>query len=183
MFLLLYIKGEGGRKGGQGREGKGRERRQEGKEGEGRAGQGRRRGVWEEGWIFGVGLLGLELDDGDGLKGLIRLIIIINAWCQKCVLVEQCGIYFDIQKYKVVLLRHGESVWNKENRFGGWIDIKLSPLGQEEAAKAGKVLKEAGFQFDAVFTSVLTRSIQSFNIMADELDCHYIPITKSWKLN
>lgn len=86
-------------------------------------------------------------------------------------------------KYKLVLLRHGESSWNKENRFTGWTDVHLSPKGIEEARNAGKILKQNGFTFDIVYTSVLTRTIQTFNYAADELDCHHLPIVKSWRLN
>lgn len=88
-----------------------------------------------------------------------------------------------MQKYKVVMLRHGESTWNKENRFTGWTDVRLSSTGILEATKAGKVLRQNGYSFNICFSSVLSRAIQTFNYAADELDCHYIPIVKSWKLN
>lgn len=96
--------------------------------------------------------------------------------CQRCT-------YFITQKYKVVFLRHGESTWNKENRFTGWTDVRLSASGIQEAIKAGKVLTQNGYQFDICYTSVLTRAIQTFNYAADELNCHYIPVIKSWRLN
>jgi 2,3-bisphosphoglycerate-dependent phosphoglycerate mutase len=88
-----------------------------------------------------------------------------------------------MQKYRVVFLRHGESSWNKENRFTGWTDVRLSHSGIQEAAKAGKILKQNGFAFDVCYTSVLSRAIQTFNYAADELDCHYIPVIKDWRLN
>lgn len=72
-----------------------------------------------------------------------------------------------IQKYKVVFLRHGESSWNKENRFTGWTDVRLSAAGIQEAIKAGKVLTQNGYEFDTAYTSVLTRAIQTFNYAAD----------------
>ncbi len=85
--------------------------------------------------------------------------------------------------FKLVLLRHGESTWNKENRFTGWTDVDLSEKGREEAAAAGKALKEAGFQFDLVFTSVLKRAIRTQWIVRDQMDLLWIPIRKSWRLN
>jgi len=85
--------------------------------------------------------------------------------------------------YKVVLLRHGESQWNKENRFTGWYDVDLSEKGVEEAKKAGKVLKENGFTFDLAFTSVLKRAIKTLNYTLEGLDLMWIPVIKSWRLN
>lgn len=84
---------------------------------------------------------------------------------------------------KLVLLRHGESVWNKENRFSGWTDVDLSDQGIQEAQKAGKVLKENGFTFDIAFTSFLKRGIRTLWIVLDELDLMWIPVLKSWRLN
>lgn len=81
------------------------------------------------------------------------------------------------------MLRHGESAWNKENRFAGWADVSLTDDGIREAISAGKILRDNGFVFDKAYTSVLSRSIQTFNFAADELNCHYIPVIKSWKLN
>ena len=86
-------------------------------------------------------------------------------------------------KYKVVFLRHGESLWNKENRFTGWTDVRLSSNGIQEAINAGKALRQNGYEFDICYTSVLTRAIQTFNYAADEIDCHYIPVIKNWRLN
>ncbi|HYX06333.1 MAG TPA: 2,3-diphosphoglycerate-dependent phosphoglycerate mutase [Bacteroidales bacterium] len=85
--------------------------------------------------------------------------------------------------YKVVLLRHGESVWNKENRFTGWTDVDLSEKGVEEAKSAGKVLKEKGFTFDVAYTSVLKRAIRTLWLTQDEMDLLWIPVYKSWRLN
>jgi len=85
--------------------------------------------------------------------------------------------------YKLVLLRHGESTWNKENRFTGWTDVDLSDKGRAEAKAAGVALKDAGFRFDIVFTSVLKRAIRTQWIVRDEMDLLWIPIRKSWRLN
>ena len=85
--------------------------------------------------------------------------------------------------YKLVLLRHGESVWNKLNFFTGWTDVDLSEKGVEEAHKAGKILKEEGYQFDVAYTSVLKRAIKTLNITLEELDELWIPVYKSWRLN
>jgi len=85
--------------------------------------------------------------------------------------------------YKVVLLRHGESLWNMENRFTGWTDIDLSPKGIEEARESGKTLKAEGYIFDCAFTSVLKRAIRTLWIVLDELDRMWIPVYKSWRLN
>ena len=76
--------------------------------------------------------------------------------------------------YKVVLLRHGESTWNKENRFTGWTDVDLSEKGVEEAHAAGKLLQEEGYVFDVAFTSVLQRAIKTLWIVLDELNLHWI---------
>ena len=84
---------------------------------------------------------------------------------------------------KLVLLRHGESTWNKENRFTGWHDVDLTDRGREEAREAGRLLKEGGYVFDAAFTSVLKRAIKTLGIALDTLDQLWIPVTKSWKLN
>ena len=84
---------------------------------------------------------------------------------------------------KLVLIRHGESEWNKENRFTGWKDIDLSAKGREEAHAAGELLKAEGFAFDEAYTSVLKRAIRTLWIILDELDLMWIPVTKSWLLN
>ncbi len=84
---------------------------------------------------------------------------------------------------KLVLLRHGESIWNRENRFTGWIDVDLSERGREEAKKAGHLLREEGFFFDLAFTSVLKRAIRTLWIVLDEMDLMWIPIQLSWRLN
>ena len=85
--------------------------------------------------------------------------------------------------HKVVLLRHGESTWNKENRFTGWTDVDLSDRGRAEAAEAGRLLKEGGYVFDIAFTSVLKRAIRTLGIALDTLDQLWIPVMKSWRLN
>lgn len=84
---------------------------------------------------------------------------------------------------KLVLLRHGESIWNRENRFTGWTDVDLSEKGVEEARKAGQVLKEKGYIFDVAFTSVLKRAIRTLWIVLDEMDLMWIPVYRSWRLN
>jgi len=85
--------------------------------------------------------------------------------------------------HKLVLIRHGESQWNKENRFTGWKDVDLSEKGREEAISAGQLLKAQGFTFDEAYTSVLKRAIRTLNIILDEMDLMWIPVTKSWLLN
>lgn len=85
--------------------------------------------------------------------------------------------------YQLVLLRHGESTWNKESRFTGWTDVDLSDKGVEEARAAGKLLKENGYTFDVAFTSVLKRAIRTLWITLDELDLMWIPVYNSWRLN
>ena|SRR5690349_16790819 len=85
--------------------------------------------------------------------------------------------------HKVVLLRHGESTWNRENRFTGWTDVDLSEKGIVEARNAGRLLREGGYGFDLAFTSVLKRAIRTLWIALDELDLMWIPVTKNWRLN
>lgn len=85
--------------------------------------------------------------------------------------------------YKLVLIRHGESVWNKENRFTGWQDVDLSEKGRAEAAKGGKALKENKFSFDIAYTSVLKRAIKTLDIVLDEIDQVWLPVQKDWRLN
>lgn len=84
---------------------------------------------------------------------------------------------------KLVLLRHGESEWNKENRFTGWTDVDLSERGIKEAAEAGKVLKENGFDFRLAYTSYLKRAIKTLNLVLEEMDLMWIQVEKSWRLN
>ncbi len=84
---------------------------------------------------------------------------------------------------KVVLLRHGQSTWNLENRFTGWKDVDLSDQGRAEAKEAGRLMKQAGFRFDLAFTSVLTRAIKTLGIALAEMDQLWIPVTKHWRLN
>ena len=85
--------------------------------------------------------------------------------------------------YTLVLLRHGESVWNKENRFTGWTDVDLTEKGRQEAHEAGKALREKGFTFDIAYTSVLKRAIRTLWIVMDEMDLMWIPVVRSWRLN
>jgi 2,3-bisphosphoglycerate-dependent phosphoglycerate mutase len=85
--------------------------------------------------------------------------------------------------YKIVLLRHGESTWNKENRFTGWTDVDLSEAGREEAKQAGELLRREGYVFDVAYTSVLKRAIRTLWIVLDELDQMWIPVYRHWRLN
>jgi 2,3-bisphosphoglycerate-dependent phosphoglycerate mutase len=84
---------------------------------------------------------------------------------------------------KLVLVRHGESVWNKENRFTGWTDVDLSDKGRQEAAEGGRVLKAEGFTFDVAYTSVLKRAIRTLWTVLDEMDLMWIPVHRAWQLN
>lgn len=84
---------------------------------------------------------------------------------------------------KLVIIRHGESLWNQKNLFTGWVDVELSEKGIEEAHKGGKALSEAGFDFDICFTSYLKRAIDTLNIVLKEMDREWLPVFKSWKLN
>ncbi len=84
---------------------------------------------------------------------------------------------------KLVLLRHGESTWNKENRFTGWTDVDLTAKGVEEAMKAGDLLKEKGFIFEKSYTSFLKRAVKTMNVVLDRMDLDWIPVEKTWRLN
>jgi 2,3-bisphosphoglycerate-dependent phosphoglycerate mutase len=84
---------------------------------------------------------------------------------------------------RVVLLRHGESIWNKENRFTGWTDVDLSGHGLEKGREAGRALKKRGFSFDVAFTSVLKRAIRTLWVVLDEMDLMWIPVHRDWRLN
>jgi 2,3-bisphosphoglycerate-dependent phosphoglycerate mutase len=84
---------------------------------------------------------------------------------------------------ELVLVRHGESVWNMENRFTGWTDVGLSDAGREEASRAGGALREAGYDFDVCYTSYLKRAIHTLDIVLDRLDRSWLPVVKSWRLN
>jgi 2,3-bisphosphoglycerate-dependent phosphoglycerate mutase len=84
---------------------------------------------------------------------------------------------------RVVLLRHGESTWNRENRFTGWTDVPLSEKGVREATEAGRLLREGGFAFDVAFTSLLKRAIRTLWIALEETDRMWIPVVKDWRLN
>lgn len=85
--------------------------------------------------------------------------------------------------YKLVLVRHGQSAWNLENRFTGWTDVDLTDLGKAEAAEAGTLLKEAGYDFDIAYTSVLKRAIKTLNIIQDVMDRDWLPVVRAWQLN
>jgi len=85
--------------------------------------------------------------------------------------------------YKIVLLRHGESVWNQQNRFTGWTDVDLSEKGVAEATEAGQVLQREGYTFDIAYTSVLKRAIRTLWITQDEMDLMWIPVIRDWRLN
>jgi 2,3-bisphosphoglycerate-dependent phosphoglycerate mutase len=85
--------------------------------------------------------------------------------------------------YKIVLLRHGESTWNKENRFTGWTDVDLSDKGMEEARTSGKIMKNEGFQFDVAYVSVLKRALRTLWLALEEMDQLWIPWIKTWRLN
>ncbi len=88
-----------------------------------------------------------------------------------------------IRMHKLVLIRHGESTWNLENRFTGWTDVPLTPTGVEQARQAGRLLKEAGYEFDLCYTSVLKRAIHTLWRVLDEMDRPWLPVINSWKLN
>jgi len=85
--------------------------------------------------------------------------------------------------YTLVLLRHGQSTWNLENRFTGWTDVGLSDLGYQEALAAGKLLKENGFTFDLAYTSVLKRAIHTLWIVMQEMELEWVPVERAWQLN
>ena len=85
--------------------------------------------------------------------------------------------------YKLVLIRHGESEWNKLNLFTGWTDVDLTEKGIAEATEGGKQLKEGGYDFDIAFTSVLKRAIKTLNIVLEEMEMDWLPVVKDWRLN
>jgi len=85
--------------------------------------------------------------------------------------------------YKIVLIRHGESTWNLENRFTGWTDVELTPTGVEQAKQSGRLLKEAGFEFDVAYTSVLKRAVWTLWHCLDQMDRTWLPVVHSWRLN
>jgi len=88
-----------------------------------------------------------------------------------------------VEMHKIMLLRHGESVWNKESLFTGWTDVDLSDRGREEAKEAGLLLKQQGYSFDIAFTSVLKRAIRTLWIVLDQMDQMWVPVQLDWRLN
>jgi 2,3-bisphosphoglycerate-dependent phosphoglycerate mutase len=86
-------------------------------------------------------------------------------------------------KFKLVLVRHGQSTWNLENRFTGWTDVDLTELGVAEATNGGKLLKEGGFEFDIAYTSVLKRAIKTLGIIQEQMGLEWIPVVRAWQLN
>jgi len=86
-------------------------------------------------------------------------------------------------KYKIVMVRHGQSTWNLENRFTGWTDVDLTEQGRLEAQTGGQLLREKGFAFDVAYTSVLKRAIRTLNIIQEEMDIEWIPVVRAWQLN
>src|SRR5436190_21668546 len=93
------------------------------------------------------------------------------------------GGHGDRHMKTLVLLRHGQSQWNQENRFTGWVDVPLSPLGVEEARRAGQLLRDEKLTFDVAHTSLLRRAIKTLWIALEELDLMWIPVHKSWRVN
>ncbi len=89
----------------------------------------------------------------------------------------------DIMNSNLVIVRHGESLWNQENRFTGWVDVDLAPKGIDEAHTAGLAMKEQKLQFDVVYTSVLKRALKTMNIILEEMDQLWLPVHKTWRLN
>ena len=85
--------------------------------------------------------------------------------------------------FRLVLLRHGESTWNQENRFTGWVDVDLTEKGRAEAREGGRLMAAEKFEFDVAYTSVLKRAIRTLGIALDEMDMLWIPVHKSWRLN
>ena len=85
--------------------------------------------------------------------------------------------------YKLVLVRHGQSTWNLENRFTGWTDVDLTELGRAEAREAGNLLREGGYDFDIAYTSVLKRAIKTLWIVLEEMGLEWIPVTRAWQVN
>lgn len=85
--------------------------------------------------------------------------------------------------YKIVLLRHGQSVWNLENRFTGWTDVGLTPLGEEEAHESARLLQEGGYTFDIAYTSVLRRAVKTLWIVMEDMNLEWLPVERSWRLN
>ena len=109
-----------------------------------------------------------------------RTLFICSRRTQKPIFIQSFAL---MATYKLVLVRHGESEWNQKNLFCGWYDADLSEKGNEEAKQAGKWLKEGGYTFDIAFTSVLKRAIKTLYNIQSELDLHWIPVHRHWRLN
>lgn len=92
-------------------------------------------------------------------------------------------MFYGAIMYKLVLVRHGQSTWNLENRFTGWTDVDLTDLGKVEATEAGKLLKAGGYDFDIAYTSVLKRAIKTLFLIQEEMDLHWLPVIRAWQLN
>ena len=97
-------------------------------------------------------------------------------------LIKNC-LTFCSSKHSLTVVRHGESIWNKEKKWAGWTDIPLSSFGIKEIKECAKNLKKKGIHYDAVYTSLLSRAIKSTNYILDELDMHHVPVHKDWRLN
>ena len=98
-------------------------------------------------------------------------------------LLNRLFFFLNIPMHKLVLIRHGESTWNLENRFTGWTDVDLTDTGIEQAKTAGRLLKAEGYEFDVAYTSVLKRAIRTLNLTLDEMDRMWLPVVKHWRLN
>src|SRR5262249_57289958 len=94
-----------------------------------------------------------------------------------------CRVLEWLAMLKLVLVRHGESQWNLENRFTGWTDVDLTPKGRSEALDAGRLLRDGGYTFDLAYTSVLKRAVRTLWIVLDEMDLMWVPVHRSWRLN
>src|ERR1041384_2588984 len=109
----------------------------------------------------------------------------MNCWkpsIQRIAIIER-NRTGDTSMYKLVLVRHGQSTWNLENRFTGWTDVGLTDLGREEAHEAGRLLREGGYVFDKAYPSVFRRAIQTLGPVLQELNLEWIPVTNAWQLN
>jgi 2,3-bisphosphoglycerate-dependent phosphoglycerate mutase len=106
-----------------------------------------------------------------------------TIWATIGVTVRMISRWQEKPMYKLVLIRHGQSLWNLENRFTGWVDVDLTDTGREEARNGGQLLREEGYTFDVAYTSVLKRSIRTLWIVLDEMDLMWLPVVRHWRLN